>query len=200
MKAVFVRAAVLVLAVSVAGCMTTHYPTQVTRFHAGVPAPRGEIVVQPFHAASDEPRARGAEFDLYAKAVEDQLARLGWQVVRTPAQADHVALIDVDENLYSSGGSGPVSIGVGGATGGWHSGVGGGVGFDLGGGSREIAATTLNVRIKRRADDAAIWEGRATSKARADRPEGSPAALAPRLAHALFEGFPGESGRTIRVP
>jgi hypothetical protein len=200
MKAVFARAALLALTLTLAGCMTTDYPTQVTRFHAGVPAARGEIVVQPFDAPGGGPAVRGPEFDFYARAVEDQLARLGWVVVRTAAQADHVALIGVDQNIYTSRASGPVSVGVGGGTGGWHSGVGGGIGFNLGGGPRELAAITLSVRIKRNADEAAIWEGRATATARADRPDGSPAAIAPRLANALFQGFPGESGRTIRVP
>ena len=93
-----------------------------------------------------------------------------------------------------------MSIGVGGGTGGWGSGVGAGVGFDLGGRPRGLVTTTLNLRIKRRADDSVTWEGRATSSGRADRPEGSPSALALRLADALFQGFPGESGSTIRVP
>ena len=200
MKAVFAGAALLAIALTLAGCTTASYPTQVTRFHSGTAIPRGEIVVQPFDVPEGQPAVRGPEFDLYAGAVANELTRLGWRVLPSTARADHVALIGVDQDLYARRESGPVSVGVGGGTGGWHSGVGGGIGFNLGGGPRELVATTLNVRIKRQSDDSVFWEGRATRTARADRPEGSPSSLAPQLAIALFQGFPGESGRTIRVP
>jgi hypothetical protein len=51
------------------------------------------------------------------------------------------------------------------------------------------AQSELAVRLQRRSDGTAIWEGRAQA----------PAMAPDRLARALFQGFPGESGRTIRV-
>jgi uncharacterized protein DUF4136 len=200
MKAVFARPLLLSLAVALSACTATGYPTEVTRFHAGQQIARGTVAIEPFDAPGGGPGARGPEFDFYAGAVAQQLARLGWTVTRAPGQADHVALIGISEDRYTRRESSPVSIGVGGGTGGWHSGVGGGVGFNLGGGPHQLVTATLNVRIKQRADDKVFWEGRATATARADRPEGSPAVLAPHLAEALFQGFPGESGRTIRLP
>jgi hypothetical protein len=65
-------------------------------------------------------------------------------------------------------------------------------------GARGGAMTELSVRLQRRSDGTAIWEGRAQSGARATPAD--PGAAVDRLARALFQGFPGESGRTIRVP
>src|SRR4051794_5712611 len=132
MKAVFARVALLSMALALPGCATTDYATEVTRFHAPEPIATGRIAVEPFDAPGGGPAARGPEFDLYASAIEAQLARLGWNVVRSAGQADQIALIGVDQGRYTRRQRGPVSIGVGGGTGGWHSGVGGGGGFNLG--------------------------------------------------------------------
>ena len=62
----------------------------------------------------------------------------------------------------------------------------------------DAATTGLRVRIQRRSDGNVAWEGLAQGPAPgasyAER-----AALFDRLARALFQDFPGESGRTIRV-
>ena len=59
-------------------------------------------------------------------------------------------------------------------------------------------STGLVVEIRRRSDASLLWQGRAATF----RPprNGDPATLARPLAHALFLGFPGQSGRTIRAP
>jgi len=93
-----------------------------------------------------------------------------------------------------------VSVGVGGRTGGFGSGVGVGIGINLGGGPKDRIATELSVRIAKRADDKVIWEGRSSVEAKDGSPASQPALAAAKLAEALFTGFPGESGRTIRVP
>jgi hypothetical protein len=94
----------------------------------------------------------------------------------------------------------PVSIGIGGSTGGWRSGIGGGVSFGLGGGgSREIVGTRLEVSLRRRSDQSVFWEGRAETEARAGMPQAHSQQAVERLAEALFRDFPGESGRTISV-
>jgi len=199
MKVDFVRAIMISSTLALAGCATAHYPTEVIRFHAGDQIGRGRIALAPFQTP-DGAAVGGAEFELYAGAVAQQLTRLGWSVVGNPDNAEQVALIGIDQERFASRRPGPVSIGVGGGTGGWSSGVGAGVGFNLGGGPREVATMTLNMRIKQRADDRVVWEGRATKTAPVDAADASPATLAPRLAEALFQGFPGESGRTIRIP
>ena len=60
-------------------------------------------------------------------------------------------------------------------------------------------ATELRVRIQRRSDATAAWEGHAQAEARAGSPMAARAAAVDALAEALFRDFPGESGRTIRV-
>jgi hypothetical protein len=60
--------------------------------------------------------------------------------------------------------------------------------------------TELGVRLQRRSDGTAIWEGRAQSEAAGGTAQAVRTNAVDRLAAALFQGFPGESGRTIRVP
>jgi hypothetical protein len=94
---------------------------------------------------------------------------------------------------------GPVSVGVGGSTGGWNSGVGLGVGFNLGGGPKARVYTRLVVTIRSRATGLSLWEGRAENVEREKAKDAGVDRAAPRLAHALFSGFPGTSGATITV-
>ena len=51
----------------------------------------------------------------------------------------------------------------------------------------------LNVRIQRRSDATVLWEGRASG------PIADYGAAVDRLVPAVFQDFPGESGRTIRI-
>lgn len=200
MKRFFSAACAIALATALAGCATGNRggivaAPEVTRFHLGQQIARSQIAVEPVNAAD----ANGIEFRSYADAVARQLSALGWTVVNTPGQSEQVALIDVQqgsrEMLRSRS---PVSIGIGGGTGGYRSGFGGGVSFGLGGGGpREVIGTMLEVRIKRRSDGTVFWEGRATMEARADSPEAQRTVAVERLAQALFQDFPGESGRTI---
>lgn len=201
MKAVFLRSGVLLLAAALAGCTSVRdvaRPVEATRFHLNQPIARGEIAVEPFAV----PGAGGPEFNVYAAAVERQLARNGWRLAGTVGQSEQVALVGVEQQSFEAAPRrGPVSVGVGGGTGGYGSGVGVGLGLNLGGGrSGEYVSTTLQVRIKRRSDGTVFWEGRATDTARLGSEAGQPAAIAERLADALFRDFPGESGRTISVP
>lgn len=200
MKAVFLRGGVLFVAAALAGCASTgggRNPVEVTRFHLGQPVARGQIAVEPFAV----PGSSGPEFNLYAAAVERQLARLGWTVAGTAGQSEQVALVGVETGSYEAPPRrSPVSVGVGGGTGGYGSGVGVGVGFNLGGRrTGEVVTTTLQVRIKRRSDGTVFWEGRALDRVRSGSDAAQPALIAERLAEALFRDFPGESGRTISV-
>ena len=92
-----------------------------------------------------------------------------------------------------------MTIGIGGGTGGWHGGVGGGASFPVGGGSKLVTGTMLEVRLKRRSDGTVIWEGRATTEAPTGSPEAGIVPAVEKLANLLFQDFPGESGRTIRA-
>jgi hypothetical protein len=204
MKAVFLRAGALLLAASLAGCTTTwggdggstRYGTEATRFHLGDPIARGQIAIEgvvPGESATPE-------FRTYADIVARHLTRLGWTVVNNVGGSEQVAVINVQQRSLADVRRPPVMIGVGGGSYGWHGGAGGGVSFPVGGGARQLVGTLLEVRIKRRSDGTIFWEGRATTEARPGAPEAQPVAAVEKLAAALFQDFPGESGRTIRLP
>jgi hypothetical protein len=195
MKAVLLCAGTLFLAASLAGC-AAQYPSDITRFHLNQPIARGEIAIEP----ADPARTASIEYRGYAQTIGRQLARLGWTVIDGTGRSEHVATVHVEQGMRDApGGRSPVTIGVGGSTGGWRSGVGVGASVGLGGGSRQTVTTLLEVKIRRRSDGTVFWEGRATTEARANSPEAQPAAAVEKLAEALFRDFPGESGRTIRV-
>lgn len=174
-------------------CATPSTPIEVTRFHLGEVNERGNVMVEPAPGAP-----AGMEFGMYASAVANELSRLGFAPVDGVGQSLYVAVLDVRTATRERvGDRSPVSIGIGGSTGGWHSGVGAGVSFGLGGNRGGLmVATQLSVQLKRRSDQTVVWEGRA----RGEAPERDSAALAGRLANALFRDFPGQSGRTISVP
>ena len=204
MHVIFSRAAALLFAASLAaGCSTIGgrdavRPVDVTTFHLGQPIARGEIAIEPL----GPPGANSMPFAIDRDAVARHLARLGWTVVVTPGRSEQVALIEVRQGSREAfARRSPVTIGIGGSTGGWRSGLGVGATFGIGGGgSRDFVATILEVRIKRHSDDTVFWEGRAASEARADSIAARRPEAVERLAEALFRDFPGESGRTIRRP
>jgi hypothetical protein len=172
-------------------CMTPTAPTEVTRFHLGQVNERGTVAVEP---APNAPA--GMEFGMYARAIGQELNRIGFAPVDGVGQSLYVAVVDVRTGTRERQRGSPVSIGIGGGTGGWSGGgVGGGVSFGLGGGSGLVVGTQVSVQLKRRSDQTIVWEGRARGEA-SERDSG---ALAERLAFALFRDFPGESGRTISV-
>lgn len=203
MKALFLRGCTLFVAASLAGCTTggggggAAAGADVTRFHLGQPIARAQIAVEP----TDKADANSLEFRSYADAVSRQLTRLGWTVVTTLGQSEQVATVDVQQGTREAlAQRSPVTIGIGGGTGGYRSGVGVGASFGVGGGrGGELVGTLLEVRIKRRSDGTVFWEGRANTEARAGSPGAERTVAVEKLADALFRDFPGESGRTIRV-
>ena len=186
MKAVFLRACALMILAPLASCASVQGGgggrdeggVDVTRFHLGQPVARGQISIEAFDPAD----ANMPEYPSYAAAVARQLARLGWTVANTRGQTEQVALIDVQQ----------------GSRGALQGRVGGGMAGGAAGASGTMAATQLEVRIKRRSDATVFWEGRAVADAEAAGAQGR-VAMVDRLAQALFQDFPGESGRTIRV-
>lgn len=173
-------------------------PPSVTRFHLGQEIARGQIAVEPADPAS----AGSLEFAQVSAPVERELTRLGWEVVRGNARSEQVAVVRVDQGTRESlRRRSALSIGIGGGSFGRSSGVGVGVGgtVPIGSRSNEIVGTMLGVRIQRRSDATVAWEGRAEMEARAGSELADQGAAVDRLAWALFQDFPGESGRTIRI-
>ncbi|HEX8446860.1 MAG TPA: DUF4136 domain-containing protein [Sphingomonas sp.] len=187
---------------ALAACASPRPETRVTRFHLNQPIAPGEIAIEP----RDPRMAGGLEFQSYAGAVGAELTRLGFRVAPGVARSELVAVVDLNRTTRESGPErSPVSIGLGagGGTGGWRGGgvgLGGGISFPVGKArSRYVTITEMKVLLKRRSDGTAIWEGTAQQAARSDAPAADATAAARALSAALFQGFPGESGRTITI-
>ena len=197
MKCLPFAAAALGLA-ALAGCVAPVGPVEVTRFHVPELATlgRGAIAVEPAPGQNGE----SLEFRSYAEAVARQLVLLGYSEAPAGATSPQVASLRIArQSLRPERARGPVSVGVGGQAGSYGSGVGLGIGIDLSGPPPEQVETLLGVTIRDRASGKALWEGKASFAVRAASPLATTQLGAAKLAEALFGGFPGASGETIRV-
>lgn len=189
------------LCLVLAACVATTPPVSVTRFHN---APDAQIATGTVSIISSQGDKDGAvlQNQAFEAAVLREMQRIGFvEAANSSETSEYVARISVEQSRISaSGGRSPVSVGVGGRTGGYGSGIGLGIGINLGGGRKDKIATDLSVRITRRADNETIWEGRSSVEAKDGSPASQPGLAASKLAEALFRDFPGESGTTINVP
>ena len=180
-------------------CATTmkSAPVEVSRFHLGAPLETGTLTTGPLPGAA----ATSLEFKTYAAAVETEALHSGFTIPATGSAAQYLAVFGFTRTVREGPSrSSGVSIGLGG--GGYSGGVGlgGGVSFPIGKRRyREIVITQMTVQIRRRSDATVIWEGRAETSADGAAPDAQAGLAAAKLAHAMFQGFPGESGRTITV-
>lgn len=192
------KARFLLAALALAASPALAAPVEVTRFHTPesiTTLGRSAVTV----VAAPGADAASLETRVWLQAVEAELAALHFGTA-THGAADAVAEVRVEREVQRAERQrGPVSVGVGGSTGGWNSGVGLGLGFNLGGGPRTRVITRLTVTIRSRATGLSLWEGRADNIEREKAKDASVDRAAPRLAHALFSGFPGTSGATITV-
>lgn len=149
--------------------------TEAYRVHTRQVLP-ASIALAPVNLArANDPDVRAA-----IAAVAGELSALGFTPVADVGQADLLGSVSLSSGTTSQlAGSAPA--GLSGAT-------------LL---PPDAPATGLVVEIRRRPDGAIVWQGRAATFR--PPPGGDPATLAGPLARALFLGFPGESGRTIRA-
>jgi Domain of unknown function (DUF4136) len=195
MKKMIMRTSGLAALALVAACATpSQRGTEVTRFHLGQVIPAQAINMEP----ADTEQENSLEFRQYETIVANQLANLGFTQAALE-EAEMIAVINVERGTREEvARRSPFSIGIGGGTFGRRTGIGLGTSFGIGGSSGgEVIVTELSVALKRRSEGTVIWEGTAT---RITQPGAeSPAAIVETLAAALFQDFPGESGRTITV-
>ncbi len=189
------------LALGLAAC-STPFKADVSRFAVPLPAPQG----QSFAVVAEDPKnAGGLEFATYANVVAEELTQIGYTRAASPESADMLVRLDyrVDggrERVRTDLNGG--AFGPWGPWGGWGGGFGGwGFGFNdpfLGGPnvrSYTIYTSGVDVKIDRRADGQRLFEGKAEAVSRSNRlPR-----LVPNLVDALFTGFPGNSGETVRI-
>ena len=193
-----IRSASILLAALAMPASGLAAPITVTRFiaaNAALAPAHGRIGVTTVPGIDPTDLAQRPWLD----AVASELGALGF--APTPdASPDLVAEVRVERGTrHVDRERPPVSIGMAGETGSYHSGFDLGIGFSLGGGARDMVDTRLVVTLKDRATGAALWEARAENTENAKHREAGIAVAASRLAHALFAGFPGRSGETIKV-
>ncbi len=194
-------AALTLASLALTACAASMPAANVTRFHNApiTPVTTGTISIT---SPAESSEGTVLEYGTYAAAVRRELQRVGYTETASGAtSSEYVARISVQQSRISAdGGRSPVSVGVGGSTGSYGSGIGLGIGIDLSGKPKDRIGTELSVRISRRADNQAVWEGRSWIEAKDGSPGSQPALAASKLAEALFKDFPGESGTTITVP
>lgn len=213
------HASIPLLLAGLAACATP-FNADVTRYQTQLPAPQG----QTFAVIPEDPAlAGGLEFSQYASLVAAQMQRLGYTQASSPENANLLVRFDygVDRGrervrrtgfsdpFYSPwygyspfgyrGGFGHSPIGYGGHPGFYRGGPWAFGMYDpfFGGGysSYTVYTSGIDLKIDRAADKARLFEGKAQALSTSNRLQ----YLVPNLVDAMFTGFPGESGRTVRI-
>ena len=191
-------------ALSLSAC-ATGLRTQVSRFQA-MPAPQGQsFVVVPANPAD----MGGLEFSRYAELVAQQMQTQGFARAPSINQATMVIQVGYDvsdpqteivSDPFPHYGYG---LGWGGYPfygrrrsaflWGWNDPFWYG-GYD-GVRSYTYYVSELDMRIRRKADNASLFEGKAKARSRTDNLQ----KVVPSLVQAMFTGFPGNSGETVKI-
>lgn len=188
----------------------TGFPAQVQRFQA-MPAPQGQsFVIQP----ADRENAGGLEFAQYADLVRRHLTGLGYSEAREPADASFVVTLDYGvDNGRDRVAYYPSPWGYGGF--GYRPfysrfGYFGRHRYPFYWGFQDpfwgdpfgddvrvytVYTAYLDMDIRRTADGQSLFEGLAQARSRSDELP----VLVPNLVEAMFTGFPGNSGETVRI-
>lgn len=177
---------------------------EVTRFIAqGASAEalgHGAVIVRAAPAIEGRPAPLDdRERATFEAAVIDQLAQAGYQTADLSAAGGQVAELRVvhdvvvPEEAPHKPVSGEMEVGVGT----YGSSVGLGLNIDLSKPARALVGTRLELRIRDRATDAVLWEGRADIATREGSNRWTDQAIATKLAEALFDKFPGRNGETL---
>jgi hypothetical protein len=208
----YFKALAPVALLAMAGCAAP-FQAQVSRFQQ-LPAPQG----QTFAVVADNPRLEGGlEFSQYANTVAQRLAGYGYTRAVDPASANLIVRLDygVDkgrDKLRTVPGFGPSFGGRFGYSNGWgpyrpYWGFGRRAwvyGFDdpflYGSRYDEVESYTvyesqLAMKIERKGTRERVFEG--TAKAMSS--DNDLTTLVPNLIEAMFTGFPGNSGQTVRI-
>ena len=196
-----------VAAVGLSGC-ATGFPTQVSRYQA-MPAPQGQsFVVVPMDARD----IGGLEFSRYASMVArgmqaqgyvpaasieqaTMVVRLGYGVDNGTVVRDYSTFNDpyyFERSYYRPyysrwGYYGPRSP--------FYYGWNDPFRFGRGVSTYTVHKSHLDLDIRRKADNASLFEGHARARSQTD----NLGTLVPNLVEAMFTGFPGRSGETVKI-
>jgi len=204
--------ALAVATVGLSGCATA-LNTRVTRYQA-MPAPQGQtFIVVPGDGMA---RNGGLEFQHYASMVAQQLTARGYAPATSTQGASMIVQLGygVDEGQvhYQSDPFGPYGFGPYGGFGyggfwgrgrfsrfGWGSPFyyGWDDPFWYGGGIDSYVEyhSQIDLHIRQKSTNAPLFDGRAQARSGTNRLD----ALVPSLIEAMFTGFPGQNGETIKI-
>jgi hypothetical protein len=201
-----------VSALGLSAC-ATGLTTKVSRFQA-MPAPQGQsFVVVPQNPAD----MGGLEFSRYAELVAQHMQAQGYVRAPTIDQATMVVRVGYDvsdpqteivsDPFHRGYGFSPYGFGYGRGFGwpyyygrrssfywGWNDPFWGSP-YDSGIRSYTYYVSELDLDIRRKADNAALFEGKAKARSRTD----NLGKIVPSLVTAMFTGFPGNSGEEIKI-
>ncbi|MEA3014879.1 MAG: hypothetical protein QOD42_3424 [Sphingomonadales bacterium] len=199
------------------GACTTGLTTRVSRFQA-MPAPQGQSFVI---RAEDRAKNGGLEFSQYADHVRRNMVALGYSEARSEADATLIVTLDygVDQGRervvatpdpfgdpwwgwsgrYRGFGYRPYysRFGYYGRHRspffwGWHDPFWGGS-YDVS--SYTVYTSQLDLDIRRASDGQSVFEGHAEARSNTNELP----AIVPNLIEAMFTGFPGNNGETVRI-
>jgi hypothetical protein len=214
------KLALVPLALGALAACATGFNADVSRYASALPAPQG----QTFTVVADDPRlANGLEFRQYASFVADHLAALGYRPVNSTQGADLLVKfsygVDRGRERVQSTGLGyrdpfysgwysyqPVVLRTrSGPRIGYLPGRSWGYGwydpfFDGGFGGSDIYSYTIytsgvGLKIDDNHTGQRLFEGKAEAASTSNRLQ----YLVPNLVEAMFTGFPGNSGETMRI-
>ena len=198
---------------ALSGC-ATGFPAQVSRYQA-MPAPQGET----FAIVSADPDESGLEFSRYAELVRRHMIGQGYSEAASRDSATMIVALDygVDNgqpHVVSRPGFGPAGFGGYGYSRygfyrpyysrfgyysryrspffwGWDDPFLHGSEID----TYTVYTSFLDMDIRRPGDGRPLFEGTAKARSRSD----NLGVLVPNLVEAMFTGFPGNSGETVRI-
>lgn len=194
------------------GACATGFPAQVSRYQA-LPAPTGQsFTIQP----ADPQDRGGLEFAQYADLVRQHLIEQGYSEAAAPGNATLLVTLDYGvDNGRTKIVTYPSSFGRFGYGGfgyrpfysrfgygrfgyspfyyGWDDPFWYGSGYDID--SYTVYTSYLDMDIKRTVDGQSLFEGTAKARSRTD----DLPRLVPNLIEAMFTGFPGNSGETVKI-
>ena len=206
-------AAAVLLGVSALGlsACATGLQTRVSRFQV-MPAPQGQsFVVVPVNAAD----MGGLEFSRYAELVAQRMQAQGYARAASIDQATMVVRLgygvdsghtEITQDPFSYGPYGRYGLGFGGGWGRWGYGRGFGRagylwGWDdpfwYGSGIDSYVEyhSQIDLHIRQAGTNAPLFDGRAQARSQTNRLD----VVVPSLVDAMFTGFPGRSGETVKI-
>lgn len=195
------------------GACATPFQAKVSRFQT-LPVPQG----QTFAVVADDPALDGSlEFRSYARIVSDRLGAVGYAPAASPAAANLIVSLDytVDkgrEKIRTAPFAGYAGYGIG--YGGFGYGPWGRPYYGFGRRaflygfhdpflfddfnrveSYTVYNSELTMKIARRDSRERVFEGRAQAMST----DNDLTTLVPNLIEAMFTGFPGNSGETVKI-